>query len=116
MSAGDKAGSVPLKEAAPLFAALGDGTRLELLDRLGKEGSLSITRLSTNSPVTRQAITKHLEILSEAGLVRSSRQGRERLWELEPARLADAHQFIERLSRQWDMALGRLKAYVEGDA
>lgn len=116
MSAGENAGSVPLKDAAPLFAALGDGTRLELLDRLCKGGPLSITRLSSHSQVTRQAITKHLEILSEAGLVRSSRQGRERLWELEPSRLADARQFIERLSRQWDMALGRLKAYVEGDA
>lgn len=116
MSAAERPGSVPVEEAAPLFAALGDGTRLELLDRLCKGGPLSITRLSSNSQVTRQAITKHLEILSEAGLVRGSRQGREKVWELEPARLADAHQYLERLSRQWDMALGRLKAFVEGDA
>lgn len=101
------------KDAAPLFAALGDETRLRLLDRLGAAGPLSSTRLSSDSPVSRQAITKHLEVLAEAGLVRSRRQGRERIWELEPQRLADAHQYLERLSRQRDDALNRLKAFIE---
>jgi DNA-binding transcriptional ArsR family regulator len=102
-----------LKDAAPLFAALGDGTRLGLLVSLCSSGPLSVTRLASRFDVSRQAITKHLEVLSEAGLVRSSRQGRERIWEFEPKRLEDAHQVLQRLSRQWDDALGRLKAFVE---
>lgn len=119
MSAGENidfsgaAGAAVARDAAPLFAALGDGTRLELLCRLGEDGPLSITRLSSRSEVTRQAITKHLSVLSAAGLVRSSRQGRERVWELEPERLSDAHRYLDRISRQWDEALARLKAFVE---
>lgn len=102
-----------LKDAAPLFAALGDATRLGLLVSLCSGGPLTVTRLSSQFEVSRQAITKHLEVLSEAGLVRSSRQGRERIWTFEPRRLEDAHQYLERLSREWDVALGRLKAFVE---
>lgn len=105
---------VPLREAAPLFAALGDGTRLQLLARLGSGGPSSITDLSRASAVSRQAITKHLYVLAGAGLVRSRRQGRECIWELEPGRLDDARRHLEGLSRQWDETLGRLKAFVEG--
>jgi DNA-binding transcriptional ArsR family regulator len=105
---------VPSREAAPLFAALGDGTRLQLLARLGSGGPGSTTDLSRASAVSRQAITKHLGVLSGAGLVRSRRQGRERIWELEPGRLDDARRHLEGLSRQWDETLGRLKAFVEG--
>lgn len=103
-----------LRDAAPLFAALGDATRLGVLVSLCSGGPLTVTRLSGKFEVSRQAITKHLDVLAEAGLVRSTRQGRERIWELEPARLDDAHQYLERLSRHWDDALGRLKAFVEG--
>jgi DNA-binding transcriptional ArsR family regulator len=99
--------------AAPLFAALGDETRFRLLVRLSSGGPGSITSLQAKSPVSRQAITKHLTILSEAGLVRSSRRGRERIWELEPKRLADAHDYLDEISRQWDSALDRLKKLVE---
>jgi DNA-binding transcriptional ArsR family regulator len=102
-----------VRDAAPLFAALGDETRLRLLVRLSSGGPRSIARLSAKSSVSRQAITKHLEVLSEAGLVRSTRLGRERIWELEPRRLADAHAYLERISRQWDDALARLKQFVE---
>lgn len=102
-----------LKDAAPLFAALGDATRLGVLVSLCSGGPLTVTRLSGKFEVSRQAITKHLDVLADAGLVRSSRQGRERIWELEPKRLDDAHQYLERLSRHWDDALGRLKAFVE---
>lgn len=104
----------PPREAAPLFAALGDGTRLQLLARLSSGGPRSITDLSRASAVSRQAITKHLGVLSGAGLVRSRRQGRECLWELEPGRLDDAHRYLEGISRQWDEALDRLRAFVEG--
>jgi DNA-binding transcriptional ArsR family regulator len=114
MSPVDAIAPAQVKDAAPLFAALGDETRLRLLLRLCSTGPLSITRLSTRSRVSRQAITKHLEVLGEAGLVRSSRLGRERIWQLEPKRLDEAHQYLDRISRQWDEALGRLKKFVEG--
>lgn len=113
MSKASGAAAVRVRDAAPLFAALGDTTRLELLVRLSSGGPGSIARLSEKSSVSRQAITKHLEVLSEAGLVRSSRQGRERIWELEPKRLADARAYLDRISREWDDALGRLRAFVE---
>lgn len=103
-----------VRAAAPLFAALGDETRLALLMRLSSGGPGSIARLSEKAKVSRQAITKHLEILSAAGLVRSARRGRESIWELEPKRLADAHATLDRIAAQWDDALDRLRAFVEG--
>lgn len=102
-----------VRDAAPLFAALGDETRLRLLGRLSAGGPGSIARLSEKSAVSRQAITKHLRVLSGAGLVRGSRRGREQIWELEPQRLADAHAYLDQISRQWDQALLRLKHFVE---
>jgi len=102
-----------VKRAAPLFAALGDETRLRLLVRLSSGGPRSITRLASSAHVSRQAITKHLEVLSEAGLVKSSRHGRERIWELTPGPLVDAREYLGRVAQQWDNALHRLKALVE---
>jgi DNA-binding transcriptional ArsR family regulator len=103
--------------AAPLFAALGDETRLGLVARLSTEGSVSIAGLTTGTGVTRQAVTKHLQVLEGAGLVRGSRQGRETLWRLEPRRLDVARAYLDVISKRWDMALGRLMAHVEsGDA
>ncbi len=102
-----------LAGAAPVFAALGDPTRLAMVDRLSTEGPLSITRLATGSNMSRQAITKHLHVLADAHLVRDRRRGREHLWELEPAQLVQARQSLELISRQWDAALGRLKKFVE---
>ena len=99
--------------AAPVFAALGDETRLALVARLSSEGPLSITRLTAGSAVTRQAVTKHLDVLAMAGLVSDVRRGRERIWELEPARLQVAHRCLDEISAQWDAAIGRLKAFVE---
>src|SRR5215813_7322533 len=99
--------------AATLFAALGDETRLELLARLSAHGPGSTARLRARSKVSHQAITKHLEVLSAAGLVRSARRGRERIWQLEPERLVSAHAYLDRISQQWDDALERLKRFVE---
>jgi DNA-binding transcriptional ArsR family regulator len=113
MSRSEALSPARLRDAAPLFAALGDATRLGLLVTLCSSGPLTVTHLSNRFAVSRQALSKHLDVLSEAGLVRSSRQGRERIWELEPKRLDDAHSYLERLSRQWDDALDRLKAFVE---
>jgi len=105
-----------LDAAAPVFAALGDATRLALLDRLSTAGPLSITRLTVGSHKTRQAITKHLHVLAGAGLVRDVRRGREHCWELNPQRLTQAQRSLDQISRQWDEALGRLKSFVEESA
>ena len=101
------------REAAPVFAALGEETRLQLVAKLCAEGPLSITRLSAGTGVTRQAITKHLTTLAHAGVVRSTRSGRERIWELETKRLERARQSLDLISAQWDEVIGRLKAFVE---
>ena len=107
------AAAVRLDRAAPVFAALGDETRLALVNRLGASGPLSIARLTDGANVTRQAITKHLEVLAEAGLVRDEWRGRERLWAFEGARLAEARRCLDAISSQWDEALARLKSFVE---
>ncbi len=114
MSQSDAIALARVRDPAPLFAALGDETRLRLLERLCSGGPGSIARLSANSTVSRQAITKHLGVLYETGLVRSFRRGRERIWELEPKRLADAHEYLERIARERDDALDRLRKFVEG--
>lgn len=102
-----------LRRSAPVFAALGDRTRLGLLAALGEGEPRSITSLAEGAPVTRQAITKHLRVLRDAGLVRDVRCGRERLFALEPASLLEARRALDSISRQWDEALSRLKALVE---
>ena len=99
--------------SAPLFAALGDETRLQLVSRICGGGPMSITRLTAGSNVTRQAITKHLHVMEKAGLVRSSRRGRERVWQLDQQRLEAARRHLEQISKQWDGALGRLQTLVE---
>lgn len=98
---------------SPVFAALGDDTRLKLVSRLCEQGPLSITRLSAGLPVTRQAVTKHLGVMEEAGLISGVRVGRERVWQLEPRRLLRARQTLELISRQWDEKLERLRLLVE---
>jgi DNA-binding transcriptional ArsR family regulator len=104
-----------IRGSAPVFSALGDKTRLDLVARLCSGGPLSIARLTAGSEVTRQAITKHLNILADAGLVRDIRVGRERLWEVETRQLQEARRCLERISSQWDDALARLKFAVEGE-
>jgi DNA-binding transcriptional ArsR family regulator len=115
MSRASAAPRTDVRDAAPLFAALGDETRLHLVIRLAAGGPGSITRLSANSKVSRQAIAKHLGVLSDAGLVRSTWRGRERVWDLEPHRLSDANEYLNRISRMWDQAIDRLRAFVETD-
>jgi DNA-binding transcriptional ArsR family regulator len=107
-----RARRVPVGSAV-LFAALGDQTRLRLIARLCDAGPMSITRLTTGSRVTRQAITKHLRVMEEAGLVRSRRHGRESVWQLEQRRLREARHDLAVISKQWDDALGRLRKFVE---
>ncbi|HEV7513307.1 MAG TPA: metalloregulator ArsR/SmtB family transcription factor [Candidatus Acidoferrum sp.] len=107
-----RTGGQPRPPAA-IFAALGDETRLLLISRLCNDGPMSITRLTSGTNVTRQAITKHLEVMRKAGLVRNARRGRERIWQLEQQRLKQAKHCLELISKQWDDALGRLQKFVE---
>ena len=107
------AGWREVSRAAPVFAALGDETRLALVARLSSEGPLSTTKLSAGSAVTRQAITKHLDVLATAGLVSDLRRGRERIWELELEQMEAARTYLEHVSKRWDEALDRLKKFVE---
>jgi len=107
--------AVKLRDAAHVFAALGDDTRLELVVRLCSSGPQSIVRLSQGASVTRQAITKHLHILAEAGLVSSTREGREQIWEILPKRMAEARHYLDLISEQWDDAIERLRSFVETD-
>lgn len=99
--------------AAPIFAALGDESRLLIVTRLCKHGPQSIVQLTGSADISRQAVTKHLNTLAKAGLVHSERLGRRRVWELKPKRLSDARRYLDHVSSQWDAALGRLKAFVE---
>ncbi len=101
------------RESALIFAALGDETRLQLVARLSREAHLSTTKLSADFSVTRQAITKHLRVMEQAGLLRNTRQGRESVWQLDQQRLQTAGQYLEQISKQWDEALVRLQNFVE---
>jgi DNA-binding transcriptional ArsR family regulator len=99
--------------AASTFAALGDATRLHVVSRLAREGPLSITALAEDVDVTRQAVTKHLQVLADAGLVRSEWRGRKRMWELRTRELHKARRALDAISARWDKALERLRAMVE---
>ena len=99
--------------AAPVFAALGDETRLRIVARLCRGGPASISRLTESADISRQAVTKHLRALEDAGLVRSDRAGRERIWELQTRRLAQVRRYLDQISDQWDGTLQRLRAFVE---
>jgi len=102
-----------LTGAALLFAALGDPTRLALLQRLSQGGPASISVLAGSFQVTRQGVTKHLQVLATAGVIDGTRRGREHVWTLNPSRLAEARRHLEVIARGWDNALDRLKAHVE---
>jgi DNA-binding transcriptional ArsR family regulator len=103
-----------LVSSAPLFAALGDVTRLRLIAVLCAEGAMSITQLTLGTDITRQAVTKHLHVLADVGLVRDIKVGRERLWEFERARLEEARDSLARIAQEWESALMQLKRAVEG--
>lgn len=98
---------------APVFAALGDATRLSLLAKLCSGRPSSISQLTKGSRLTRQAITKHLRVLESAGIVRSLRAGRENLFEFDPRPIDEIKDYLDLVSEQWDQALSRLRLFVE---
>ncbi|NVO15723.1 MAG: helix-turn-helix transcriptional regulator [Rhodoplanes sp.] len=102
-----------LAARAAVFAALGDETRLSVLGRLARGEPLSIASLTASTPLTRQAVTKHLKVLEGAGIVTSRRVGRESRFVLVRQPIDDARDGLADISRQWDDALARLKAFVE---
>jgi DNA-binding transcriptional ArsR family regulator len=108
--------SPALAGAAPVFAALGDATRLKLVALLCAGGALSTAQLTAATHLTRQGVTKHLQVLAQAGLVRDEKSGRERLWRLEAGRLIEAQRALQMIGRQWDEALLRLQAHVAQEA
>ena len=102
-----------LRNSAPIFAALGDETRLRLIAVLCAGGAVSIAQLTSGTEITRQAVTKHLHVLADAGLVRDIKVGRERRWEFEPTQLEQALRSLDVIARQWDQPLEKLKMAVE---
>jgi DNA-binding transcriptional ArsR family regulator len=102
-----------LRNAAPIFAALGVETRLRHIAVLCAGGAMSITQLTSGTEITRQAVTKHLQVLADAGLVHDLKVGRERQWEFEPTQVEEARRSLEVIGQQWDNALNKLKMAVE---
>ena len=98
---------------APIFAALGDETRLSLVSKLSGGEPHSISRLTEGTHLTRQAVTKHLNVLKDAHIVRSVKAGRESLYELDPAPIREVRDYMDLVSGRWDAALARLKELVE---
>jgi DNA-binding transcriptional ArsR family regulator len=104
---------LPVTQYAQVFFALGDKTRLRIIAALCVGGAFSITQLTANTQITRQAVTKHLQVLAEAGLVKVQKVGHERLWQFEPTQLDEARKSLEIIGQQWDQTLSKLKAFVE---
>ena len=102
-----------LRTRASVFAALGNETRLSVLAKLCNGQPQSISRLTAGTNLSRQAVTKHLRVLANAGVVRSVRVGRESLFELELRPIEEVRSYLDQVSRQWDDALARLKSHVE---
>jgi DNA-binding transcriptional ArsR family regulator len=100
---------------AAVFAALGDETRLSLLTKLCSGQRYSIAELTEGTKLTRQAVTKHLRVLERVRIVHGTRAGRESLFAFDPRPVIEMKEYLERVSKQWDGALERLKKFVESD-
>lgn len=113
MAALPGSGSGAEERVDAVFAALADPTRRRLLETLAAEPGATATRLAAPLPISRQAVAKHLKLLGEAGLVSSSRRGREALFELDPEPLAEAAAWIGAVGADWDRRLGALRSLLE---
>lgn len=100
-------------DQARVFAALGDGTRLELVARLSQYGDRSIAQLTGGLALTRQAVTKHLRVLEDAKVVTCRRIGRESRFAIQQHTLVRAQNYLARASAQWDEVIGRIRKSVE---
>lgn len=107
------ASSSQARAHVPVFAALGDQTRLSLVVRLLNGPPRSISQLTAGTRLSRQAVTKHLRVLEDVGIVHSVQVGRESRFELDPEPIENLRKYLETVSEAWDRALGRLKAFVE---
>lgn len=96
-----------------VFDALGDPTRRRLFDVVAAAGPITATELAGDLPVTRQAVSKHLRVLADAGLVAASRSGRENRYEVVPAALDDARTWLDTVGRRWDDRLAALQRHLE---
>ena len=108
-----RAEAPPAPDLAQVFFALGDATRLRLVALMCAGGAFSITQLTASTDISRQAVTKHLQVLASAGLVHDLRSGRERLWQFDARQVEEARRSLELIGRQWDQALASLKHFVE---
>lgn len=102
-----------MEQQAQVFAALGDPTRMSLVAKLIDGKPQSISTLTAGSKITRQAVTKHLSVLENVGLVSKIKDGRESLYELDPKPLLSLQEYLQVISSQWDEALNDLKRFVE---
>lgn len=116
MSSRSDSAAVKTEQHAYIFAALGDPTRLSLVAKLIDGKPHSISSLTAGTKITRQAITKHLTVLENVGLVSSLKAGRESLYELDPKPLKSLQVHLAIIAAQWDRALHNLKAFVEKNA
>jgi DNA-binding transcriptional ArsR family regulator len=98
--------------AGPVFAALADPTRRHLVDHLAQRGDATATELSSSLPITRQAVSKHLSLLEDAGLVEATREGREVRYALNTPPLDDAMAWMAAVGARWDERLAALRRHV----
>lgn len=105
--------ALKLQQHADMFAALGDPIRLRLVSKLVGGVPHSISQLTEGTKITRQAVTKHLHVLENVGVVHSIKEGRESLYELDPKPLESMQEYLKVISEEWDQTLNRLKQFVE---
>ena len=96
-----------------VFDALSDPTRRSLLDRLRESGPMSLSELTAQLPMSRQAVTKHLDRLEGAGLISVRRRGRERLHEVDPMPLRAVDDWLAPYARAWDERLAALQRHLD---
>ena len=113
MSQRSSSAVLKVEQQAHIFAALGDATRLSLVAKLIDRKPHSISTLTDETSITRQAITKHLTVLENVGLVTKFKEGRESLYELDPKPLASLQEYLKIIASQWDQSLNNLKSFVE---
>lgn len=114
MARSNQSAALKTEQQAHIFAALGDPTRLSLVAKLNDRRPHSISTLAAGSKITRQAITKHLSVLEDVGLVSKIKEGRESLYALDPKPLESLQQYLDVIAARWDDALQNLKSFVEG--